>query len=217
MAICIIKSNKQLGVHFILTPERYNPKRRMRIGSEEIILMSAIIEVANDIITPKQGKGKPVIQINTSDAMGGYLNINTEITDAIHSNKKVLRKGDVIISRLRPYLRQVAYVDAEHEEILGASTEFFVLRSRTGESIAYLVPFLLSQPAQSVFENSVEGSQHPRFKEEDILNLQIPMSIYNDREKISKRVTEAIKSYRIYESSIHNEIMGMDKAMYTSL
>ena len=213
MAICILKSNKQLGVNFILTPERYNPRRRMSIDNEDTILMSEIVEIVNDIITKKQAQGKSIIQINTSDAMGGYLNINSEVNDSINSNKKILRKGDVIISRLRPYLRQVAYVDEDRKEILGASTEFFVIRARNNDSIAYLVPFLLSQPAQLVFENSVEGSQHPRFKEEDVLNLKIPKNIYDERANISKRVIEAIESYRSYERSIFKEIKEMNKAM----
>lgn len=213
MAICILKSNKQLGVNYILTPERYNPRRRMSIDNEDTILMSEIVEIVNDIITKKQAQGKSIIQINTSDAMGGYLNINSEVNDSINSNKKILRKGDVIISRLRPYLRQVAYVDEDRKEILGASTEFFVIRARNNESIAYLVPFLLSQPAQLVFENSVEGSQHPRFKEEDVLNLKIPKNIYDERANISKRVIEAIESYRSYERSIFKEIKEMNKAM----
>ena len=213
MAICILKSNKQLGVNFILTPERYNHRRRMSIDNEDTILMSEIVEIVNDIITKKQAQGKSIIQINTSDAMGGYLNINSEVNDSINSNKKILRKGDVIISRLRPYLRQVAYVDEDRKEILGASTEFFVIRARNNESIAYLVPFLLSQPAQLVFENSVEGSQHPRFKEEDVLNLKIPKNIYDERANISKRVIEAIESYRSYERSIFKEIKEMNKAM----
>ena len=213
MAICILKSNKQLGVNFIFTPERYNPRRRMSIDNEDTILMSEIVEIVNDIITKKQAQGKSIIQINTSDAMGGYLNINSEVNDSINSNKKILRKGDVIISRLRPYLRQVAYVDEDRKEILGASTEFFVIRARNNESIAYLVPFLLSQPAQLVFENSVEGSQHPRFKEEDVLNLKIPKNIYDERANISKRVIEAIESYRSYERSIFKEIKEMNKAM----
>ena len=213
MAICILKSNKQLGVNFILTPERYNPRRRMSIDNEDTILMSEIVEIVNDIITKKQAQGKSIIQINTSDAMGGYLNINSEVNDSINSNKKILRKGDVIISRLRPYLRQVAYVDEDRKEILGVSTEFFVIRARNNESIAYLVPFLLSQPAQLVFENSVEGSQHPRFKEEDVLNLKIPKNIYDERANISKRVIEAIESYRSYERSIFKEIKEMNKAM----
>ncbi len=214
MAICIVKSSKQLGINFVLTPERYNPKRRMNINSEASIPISEIIDLSNEILTTKQGQGVNVVQINTSDAMGGYLNTSSEKTASINSNKKILKKGDVIISRLRPYLKQVAYVDVETEnETLGASTEFYVLRSRNKESIAYLVPFLLSEPVQLVFENSVEGSQHPRFKEEDILNLQIPISIYHDRENISQRVISAIASYRIYEKSILNEVIAMNKAI----
>ena len=214
MAICIVKSSKQLGINFVLTPERYNPKRRMNINSEASIPISEIIELSNEILTTKQGQGVNVVQINTSVAMGGYLNTSSEKTASNNSNKKKLKKGDVIISRLRPYLKQVAYVDVETEnETLGASTEFYVLRSRNKESIAYLVPFLLSEPVQLVFENSVEGSQHPRFKEEDILNLQIPISIYHDRENISQRVISAIASYRIYEKSILNEVIAMNKAI----
>lgn len=72
---------------------------------------------------------------------------------------------------------------------------------------------MLSQPAQLVFENSVEGSQHPRFKEEDVLNLKIPKNIYDERANISKRVIEAIESYRSYERSIFKEIKEMNKAM----
>lgn len=214
MAICIIKTNKQLGIDFVLTPERYNPKRRMSITDEKTVKLSEIIEISNDTITVKQGKDINIIQINTSDAMGGYLNTSTIPCKSINSNKKRLKKGDVIISRLRPYLKQIAYVDHEMKNaILGASTEFFVLRSRTDESIAYLVPFLLSDAAQFVFANSVEGSQHPRFKEDDILNLELPISIYNNRKEISRNIIEAIKSYRVYESSISEEIFLMNKAI----
>lgn len=214
MAICVVKTNKQLGLDFVLTPERYNPNRRMKLCDKETILLSEIIELSNEIITTKQGKDAKIIQINTSDAMSGYLNISSKPCENINSNKKLLKKGDVIISRLRPYLKQIAYVDSVFQnEILGASTEFYVLRSRNNESIAYLVPFLLSRPVQMVFENSVEGSQHPRFKEEDILNLQLPISVYNERNSISERVLSAIKSYRIYEKSLANEIIDMDKAI----
>ena len=59
-----------------------------------------------------------------------------------------------------------------------ASTEFYVLRVRNNESIAFLIPFLLSEVVQSVFTNYVDGSQHPRFKKEDILNLVVPPQLF---------------------------------------
>ncbi len=214
MAICIEKKSTELGPHFILTPERYNPKRRMDLSDlDDGVVLSEIITLANDTITMKKSCDVLCYQINTSDALGGCLRIPPQ-KERLNSNKKILKKGDVIISRLRPYLRQVAFVDTEKgTDIIGASTEFYVLRARNQESIAYLVPFLLSDPAQTVFANSVEGSQHPRFKEEDLLQLVIPSEIYDNREEISRHIEEAIDNYRKYEQALDNELRSVNASM----
>lgn len=212
MAICVIKKTTQLGPQFVLTPERYNPKRRMSLSDEnEGVLLSEIITLENDIVTAKKDLSV-WYQINTSDAMGGYLRVPTT-PEKLNSNKKLLKPGDVIISRLRPYLRQVAYVDIDKKTQLCASTEFYVLRARNNESIAFLVPFLLSEAAQTVFANSVEGSQHPRFKEEDILNLVVPSQLFEERDKISKNISTAISQYREYEKSLGSAITHVNGIM----
>lgn len=214
MAICVIKKTTQLGPQFVLTPERYNPKRRMHLSDKnDGVLLSEIITLENDIIASKKNSSV-WYQINTSDAMGGYLRI-PQSPEQLNSNKKILKPGDVIISRLRPYLRQVAYVDVDSDMYVCASTEFYVLRSRNNESIAFLVPFLLSEVAQSVFANSVEGSQHPRFKEEDILNLVIPSQLFDEREKISQNVSTAIHQYREYERALAKAITHVNGIMPT--
>ena len=214
MAICVIKKTTQLGPQFVLTPERYNPKRRMHLSDKnDGVLLSEIITLENDIIASKKNSSV-WYQINTSDAMGGYLRI-PQNPEQLNSNKKILKPGDIIISRLRPYLRQVAYVDVDSDMHVCASTEFYVLRSRNNESIAFLVPFLLSEVAQSVFANSVEGSQHPRFKEEDILNLVIPSQLFDEREKISQNVSTAIHQYREYERALAKAITHVNGIMPT--
>ncbi len=212
MAICVIKKTTQLGPQFVLTPERYNPKRRMHLSDKnDGVLLSEIITLENDIIASKKNSSV-WYQINTSDAMGGYLRI-PQSPEQLNSNKKILKPGDVIISRLRPYLSQVAYVDVDSDMHVCASTEFYVLRSRNNESIAFLVPFLLSEVAQSVFANSVEGSQHPRFKEDDILNLVIPSQLFDEREKISQNVSTAIHQYREYERALAKAITHVNEIM----
>ena len=85
--------------------------------------------------------------------------------------------------------------------------------ARNNESIAFLVPFLLSEAAQTVFANSVEGSQHPRFKEEDILNLVIPSELFEEREKISQDISNAINQYREYEKSLGSAISRVNGIM----
>lgn len=212
MAICVIKRTTQLGSQFVLTPERYNPKRRMSLSNgNKGVLLSEIITLENDIVASKKD-ASAWYQINTSDAMGGYLRVPSN-PEQLNSNKKILKTGDVIISRLRPYLRQVAYVDTDSNLQLCASTEFYVLRARNHESIAFLVPFLLSEAAQTVFANSVEGSQHPRFKEEDILNLVIPSELFEEREKISQDISNAINQYREYEKSLESAISRVNRIM----
>lgn len=212
MAICVIKRTTQLGPQFVLTPERYNPKRRMSLSDEnDGTLLSEIIALENDIVASKKDSSA-WYQINTSDAMGGYLRI-PQNPGQLNSNKKILKSGDVIISRLRPYLRQVAYVDSDSTAPLCASTEFYVLRARNKESIAFLVPFLLSEAVQTVFANSVEGSQHPRFKEEDILNLVVPSQLFEERDKISQDICTAIHQYRAYEKSLGTAIAHVNEIM----
>lgn len=214
MAICIEKTSAELGPLFVLTPERYNPKRRMDLhGLDEGVILSEVATLVYDTITMKKSCDVLCYQINTSDALEGCLRIPSQ-KEKLNSNKKVLKKGDVIISRLRPYLRQVAFVDIDMgADVIGASTEFYVLRARNPESIAYLVPFLLSAPAQTVFANSVEGSQHPRFKEEDLLQLVIPKEIYDRREVISQHIEDAMKCYRRYEQMIDDELKSMNDSI----
>ena len=212
MAICTTKTTTQLGPQFVLTPERYNPKRRMRLSDEnDGVLLSEIVTLENDIVASKKNDSA-WYQINTSDAMGGYLRIPSN-PERLNSNKKILKTGDVIISRLRPYLRQTAYVDIDSGVPLCASTEFYVLRARNNESIAFLIPFLLSEAAQTVFANAVEGSQHPRFKEDDILNLVIPSELFEEREKISQDIRDAITQYREYEKSLGSAISRVNGIM----
>jgi len=214
MAICIEKTSAELGPHFILTPERYNPKRRMDLPDlDDGVVLSEIVSLINDTITMKKSCDTLCYQINTSDALGGCLRIPPQ-KEQLNSNKKIIKTGDVIISRLRPYLKQVAFVDAVKEDAaVGVSTEFYVLRARNQESIAFLVPFLLSIPAQTVFANSVEGSQHPRFKEEDLLQLVIPREIYDRRGIISMHIENAIKSYREFEQALDAELKGLNESM----
>lgn len=212
MAICVIKTTTQLGPQFVLTPERYNPKRRMSLSDEnDGVLLSEIVTLENDIVAPRKDTSS-WYQINTSDAMGGYLRV-PPTSEQLNSNKKILKAGDVIISRLRPYLHQVAYVDIDSNLQLCASTEFYVLRARNNESIAFLVPFLLSKAVQTVFAHSVEGSQHPRFKEEDILNLLVPSQLYEERESLSQDISAAINQYREYEKSLGTAISHVNGIM----
>ena len=85
--------------------------------------------------------------LDTSDAREGIVSSRKSLVEGqlIGSQKKVAVHRDVIISRLGPYLRQVAFIDNALQPPCGASilisTEFFMLRPLDERSIAFLVPF----------------------------------------------------------------------------
>ena len=121
----------------------------------------------------------------------------------------------MIISRLRPYLRQVAWVDAGllEAEVPGlellCSTEFFVLDSEDGASIAFLVPLLLSAQVQSVLAASQEGGHHPRFNERTLTMLPIPASLIERRADLSEQVEHAVNQARRAFGEIEDSIKAV--------
>lgn len=209
MAICVVRSIEQLDLGLVLTPERYNPKRRISTNGEQAFSkLSEFATLANDQVTSRETGNYLVL--NTSDALGGCINIPHTTVHKLSSSKKRIRKGDVIISRLRPYLKQIAYCDVDFDNLVG-STEFYVLRPRIeGDSIAFLTPFLLTEPVQQVFQSAVEGSQHPRFQPQDLLELPIPQSLVDRRDSISEGVEMALAHYRAYVSASEALVRGCE-------
>lgn len=204
-----VVSVEQLDADWILAPERYDPRRRTQF----LVGLSQVAMVARDSVNPGKGDRKQLfLVLDTGDAHEGVILTNKKpiTTEEMGSTKKLICPGDVIISRLRPYLHQVAYVDAELVEgfdyplQIACSTEFFVLRSPDAKSIAFLVPYLLSPKVQEVLFASQEGGHHPRFNQTTLEKLPIPEWLLESRDKISQTVETAIRSIRQGDLTLRN-------------
>lgn len=194
----IVRIDK-LDIGLILAPERYDPRRRS-ISLDSSLVVADVAEIIKEQVIPgKVRNTEPFLILDTSDAWNGVILTNKKpvTVDSMGSNKKVVRNGDVIISRLRPYLKQAALVDATLTDKVFAgvtvccSTEFYVLRSKDDRSIAFLVPFLLSDPVQKILLASQEGGNHPRFNRSVLESLAIPEVIVRIRDDISSEVKNA--------------------------
>ncbi len=208
-----ILSSHRLDEGLVLAPERYDPRRSGLASLESSVgdIASVVSEQLNSRSADPNGQ---FVVFNTGDAQEGVLVSRPAVVDRdnIGSSKKLIREGDVIISRLRPYLRQVAFVDPGLTElvypgaILLCSTEFYVLRSRDSHSIAFLVPFLLSEPVQEILAAAQEGGHHPRFDQRTLDNLGMPQQLLSQRKTISKAVEESVAGVRLADSSIRKLI-----------
>ena len=195
MAVTTVVQYGSLSDPMVLAPERYDP-RRIQNADETAIALSELVSIENPTLSVKALDSETkYLVLDTGDSFEGVIRPRTQPLDgsAIRSSKKMVKGGDVIISRLRPYLRQVAYVDdalAEAASNVLVSAEFFVLRARqSDESCAWLVPFLLSKEIQAVLGRSQEGGHHPRFNKETLSGLLVPLSVVESRAKASE-VTE---------------------------
>ena len=138
--------------------------------------------------------------LDTTHARDGLLDIPTALRAApsAKSAKKSARAGDLVVSRLRPYLRQIALVhpralEAASGRSLALSTEFYVLAPRRPkDDLAFLLPFLLGEQAQSVLAAAQEGGHHPRVPRSSLLALRVPEAIVEARGRLSREVNASL-------------------------
>jgi hypothetical protein len=213
VAVTSVRSVGELEGAFVLAPERYDP-RRESLGVGASVPLRALAYSVRQTVNVHEGDDAPCLVLDTGDAQEGFVTRKSPIAlSEVGSNKKAPLPGDVIISRLRPYLRQVAFVDGGVRRLGGGvrllcSTEFFVLRSADGRPIAFLAPFLLSSGVQAVLAAAQEGGHHPRFNESTLLGLPVPRSLVDRREGLSAEVERAVRLFRQSEQAMAELIEG---------
>ena len=115
------------------------------------------------------------------------------------STKKQFQTGDVVVSRLRSYLKEIAIVTTPANVRSVGSSEFFVLRPRSNKvSSELLLVYLRSSPVQKILHWCQIGSNHPRIEEKEILTLKLPdcilgMEVQDD---INRLIQSGIDAYR---------------------
>jgi hypothetical protein len=203
MGIHVLLRVADLGESLVLAPERFDPRRSMEVASER--RLSDLAEVVTENVTGQSfSQERAVLVLDTTHAYEGFVVFRHDpVTPrAIGSAKRRLSPGDVIISRLRPYLRQIAYVDEDLFRLapagndVCASTEFFVIRGRDGFDATALVPFLLSEPVQAALAAGQEGGHHPRFSKELLESIRVPDCVLNEGATTARGVRELASSVR---------------------
>jgi hypothetical protein len=195
-----------LDTPWVLAPERYDPRRSA--AEEFAVRIADVARIVRDTISPPGVPGEAYLVLDTGDARVGVISTERDPgpgEQVLGSTKKRVRAGDVIISRLRPYLRQVGYVDkaiAQGGSEIAVSTEFLVLRSNDDESIAFLVPLLLSARVQTALAAAQEGGHHPRFSESTLGRIGIPEATLVRRDELSRTIEEAVTHIRRGEGEL---------------
>ncbi len=209
MGVTVIRALGALDPSFILAPERYDPRRSESTG----VPLGELVELVTD---PVVAAGDPalaarVLVLDTSHAAEGLVRDGRACVAREHigSSKRRVSPGDVVLSRLRPYLRQIGWIDpplfarsAEGNGVL-VSPEFFVFRAPPGESAAWLVPWLLRPDVQDMLRSGQEGGHHPRVNRSVVTRLRVPLDIADARVARAAEAAALLTTARTALDALH--------------
>ncbi|MBA4494005.1 restriction endonuclease subunit S [Paenactinomyces guangxiensis] len=109
------------------------------------------------------------------------------INEAPSRARRKVDKGDVIISLVRPYLKNVAVI-TEQDERLIASTAFYVCRPKKLLKTKYLYNFLRSSYATRYLILHTKGDNSPSVRSTDFERMPIPLPPPNEQNRIAEKV-----------------------------
>ncbi len=198
MAEISIVSTKDFGEHLIIAPEWYFPAKLQANSILQAQSQKRVRDYFAEITVLQEPDSTPLgVEIfDLTDTLSQFLAAG-EVSYSINSSKKRVAPDDLIISRLRSYLREVSIIPKRGNNFLPlVSTEFIVLRPlHNRQDSHWLLPYLLSQPAQTVLRWSQTGTNHPRFPKFVLLDIPIPDALLGIQSRIATMITEALTIY----------------------
>jgi hypothetical protein len=164
----------------------------------------------------KVARDQHVRNYDLPDALSPFLDdtIDPKPAAEIGSTKKRLQAGDLVVSRLRSYLKEIAVVLPSAGVPMVCSTEFIVLRpAKDAIRAEALLVYLRSPYVQTVLMWCQDGSNHPRFDEKEILGLRVPKALAHVQDKLAELVKQSIAARREARRMLHDAKQMVEDAI----
>lgn len=131
-----------------------------------------------------------ISDVNVSD---GSISYNKLSVDELPDNgKMILKKDQIIISRVRPNRGAIGIIRECPENYVGSGA-FTILSENGNYKKEVLQTLLRSKPYQELIMKYNVGSSYPVVKNEDILNLPIPKLEKSQQQEIAELVEESFR------------------------
>lgn len=114
--------------------------------------------------------------------------------------RRVLKKGYIIYSTVRPYLENIAIVKEDLPDFIG-STGFNVFRT-VGIDLDYVFYFLLSPDLNGFFKSMMIGFNSPSITNEQFENTLLPLPPLKEQKRIVQKLKEVLDICEQLEQAI---------------
>lgn len=133
------------------------------------------------------------VEIGDVNVGDGSVSFNKVETSELPDNaKRVLHKNDILISKVRPYRGAVAIIDFEQEDLIGSGA-FTVLQEKSSYKKETLQILFRTAVYKDWLLKWNVGSSYPVIKDEDILNLPIPILPEAIQTKIASLIQQSFE------------------------
>ena len=100
-----------------------------------------------------------------------------------------LHTGDTVFSLVRPYLKNIAYIDVQLSDCI-ASTGFFVCTPNAALNDKYLYRLMVSSYVVDGLNKHMKGDNSPSIRKDDIENYPFPLPPLAEQQRIVERIEE---------------------------
>jgi type I restriction enzyme S subunit len=129
--------------------------------------------------------------INISSGDYSYTKLDT---NELPANARInLQQGDLLVSNVRPYRGAIAIINEEIPNLVGSGA-FTVLQEKSDFLNEYLSILLRTSIYKELMMKFNVGSSYPVIKDEDILNLPIPILPMDKQKELSAQIQESFKN-----------------------
>ena len=147
------------------------------------------------------------IEIGDISVSSGEAKFNGLLTEDLPANAKyMISQGDILISKVRPYRGAVSIIDFEPQNLI-ASGAFTILREDGFYKKEVLATLLRTPIYRDWLLKWNVGSSYPVIKDQDILDLTIPLVPAEVQEKLAAEVQKSFalrrESKRVLERAKH--------------
>jgi type I restriction enzyme S subunit len=137
--------------------------------------------------------------------------------------RKIVRKGDTLISTVRTYLKAVAYVQEDHTNWI-ASTGFAILRPDVGIDPRFLYRVTQASPFVAAVVASSTGVSYPAINPSTLGSIAIPLPDLKTQKAIadfldceSARIDQLIeKKQRMVELTLERQAVRLDRMTFNA-
>lgn len=161
-------------------------KNNIPEGWQKVTLRQCV-DIDRNSLSEKTVDNKEFFYIDLSAVSAGVITFPKEkvsFRNAPSRARRIIHKGDIIFSTVRPYLKGFALIDFDSDDYI-VSTGFSVLTAKNNFSSKYIYHYLFSENFQKQIFISLLGSSFPALNSKDVksLSILIPISI-TEQQKI---------------------------------